>query len=79
MKNKVFTWVIKNEKGEVINRTSYNTGEEVKAVYYGKLEDIVKVITLKEFKEMATMEVLNRTSDKVNHKPITKAQIEEML
>ena len=79
MKNKNYTWVIRNEKGEMIKRTSYETGKEVNAVYYGKLEDIIKLITLKEFKEMATLEIYNNSFDKVNHRPITKEQIEKML
>ena len=79
MKNKNYTWVIRNEKGEMIKRTSYETGKEVNAVYYGKLEDIIKLITLKEFKEMATLEIYNNSFDKVNHKPITKEQIEKIL
>lgn len=79
MKNKMFTWVIKNEKGEIINRTKAYDNTENKAVYYGKLKDIVKIITLKEFKEMATLEILNNSYDKVNHKPITKEQLFEMI
>ena len=73
------TWVVKNSKGEVITTTSRNTLKEVKAVYYGKLNDIVKLITYKEFREMATLEVCNKGYDKVNHKPITKEEIERML
>ena len=79
MKNKNYTWVIKNEKGEIINRTSWKTNEEVKAFYYGKLEDVIKLISFKEWKEMATLEIYNNSCDKVNHKPITKEQIEKML
>lgn len=79
MKNKNYTWVIKNEKGEIINRTSWKTNEEVKAFYYGKLEDVIKLISFKEWKEMATLEIYNNSYDKVNHKPITKEQIEKML
>ena len=79
MKNKIYTWVIKNKKGEIINRTSYKTNQEVKAVYYGKLEDVIKLITFKEWKEMAALEIYNNSYDKVNHKPITKEQIEKML
>ena len=79
MKNKIYTWVIKNEKGEMIKRTSWNTNTEVDAIYYGKLEDVVKLITYKEFKEMATLEIYNNNYDNVNHRPITKEQIEKML
>ena len=79
MKNKNFTWIIKNEKGEMIKRYSYNKDMMVNAIYYGKLEDVVNSITLKEFKEMATLEIYNNSFDKVNHRPITKEQIEKML
>lgn len=79
MKNKNYIWVIKNEKGEIINRTSWKTNEEVKAFYYGKLEDVIKLISFKEWKEMVTLEIYNNSYDKVNHKPITKEQIEKML
>lgn len=79
MKNKNFTWVVKNEKGEMIKRYSCNKDMMVDAIYYGKLEDVINSITLKEFKEMATLEIVNNAYDKVNHKPITKEQIEMML
>ena len=79
MKNKDYVWEIKNEKGEIINRTSYKTNQEVEAVYYGKLKDVIKLITFKEWKQMATLEICNNSFDKVNHKPITKEQIEKML
>lgn len=73
------TWVVKNEKGEAVKTLSRDTGKEVDAVYYGTLEEVIQYITLKEFKEMKTLEILNRADDKVNHKPITKQQIEKML
>lgn len=79
MKNKNYTWIVKNEKGEIVKRTSQEDLREVGAMYYGKLEDVVKLITLREFKQMATLEILNNMYDKVNHKPITKEQIEKML
>ena len=79
MKNKIYTWVIKNEEGQIINRTSWNTNEETKAIYYGKLEDVIKLITYKEWKEMATLEIYNNSYDKINHKPITKERLEKML
>ena len=44
MKDKNFTWVIKNGKGEIINRTSCETGNEVVSAYYGKLEEVIKLI-----------------------------------
>lgn len=79
MKNTNQTWIIKNNKGEIINRMSYNLGKEVRSIYYGKLKDIIQMITYKEWLQMATIEVLNKGDDKVKHKPITKAQIENML
>ena len=79
MKNKNYIWVKKKKKGEIINRTSWKTNEEVKAFYYGKLEDVIKLISFKEWKEMVTLEIYNNSYDKVNHKPITKEQIEKML
>ena len=78
MKEKNYTWVIKNEKGEVIKHTN-SEYEEVNALYYGKLVDIVKIITYKEWKEMATIEIVNNDFDKINHKQFTKEQLEEML
>lgn len=79
MKNTNQTWVIKNKNGEIIKRTSYRTGEEVKAVYYGKLEDVVKVITYKEWLQLSTLEVLNKDNDKVKHRPLRKYDIEQIL
>lgn len=73
------TWVIKNAKGEVITTTSRDTLQENRAIYYGKLKDIVKLITYKEYREMATLEVCNKGFDNTNHKPITKEEIERLL
>lgn len=73
------TWVIKNAEGEVITTTSRDTLKENRAIYYGKLKDIVKLITYKEYREMATLEVCNKGFDNVNHKPITKDEIERLL
>lgn len=79
MKNKNFTWILKDKKGKPVMKTEETELMEVKAVYWGKLTDIIKLITLKEFKQMETLEIMNSFNDKVNHKPITKAQIERML
>jgi len=79
MKNKNYTWVIKNKEGVVIKRTSQKDCTENLAIYYGKLEDIIKLITYKEWLEMETLEIFNNTFDNVKHKPITKKQIEQML
>ena len=73
------TWVVKNERGEAIKRVDYQTGKEVQAVYWGKLKDIVKLISLKEFLEMATLEVVNKGGNNRNHKPITKEEIVRLL
>lgn len=77
MKNKNYTWVVRNDKGEVINKVSYQTGKIGKAIYYGKLEEIVNLISHKEWLEMATLEIYNNGFDKVNHRPITKEQLEK--
>lgn len=79
MKNKKYTWVIRDKKGKIINRTRWTDNQDVKSIYYGRLEDIIKLITFREWKQMATLEILNNYYDKVNHKPITKEKIEKML
>lgn len=73
------TWVVKNAKGQIVSKTDEQELMEVKSVYYGKLKDIVKLITLKEFMQMATLEVINKGGDERNHKPITKEEIEKIL
>lgn len=79
MKNKNYTWIVKDVNGEIVRRTSQEDLRDVGAMYYGKLEDVIKLITLREFKQMATLEIYNNSYDKVNHKPITKEQVEKML
>lgn len=79
MKNTNQTWVIKNKEGEIINRMSYNLGKEVRAIYYGKLKEVVQMITYKEWLQMATLEIVNKGNNKVKHRPITKYEIEQML
>lgn len=79
MKNKKYVWVVKNDKQEIITRTDEDNFKEKQSVYYGKLIDIVKIITFKEWKEMATIEIYNNSFDKVNHKPITKDELEKIL
>ena len=79
MKNKNYTWIIKDANGEVVKKTSQEDLKDVKAIYWGKLEDVVKLLTVREFKQMATIEIYNNGYDKVNHRPITKEQVEKML
>ena len=47
------TWVVKNTKGQIVMKTEETELMEVKAVYYGKLKDIVEDVkrTLKCYDE----------------------------
>ena len=78
MKNKMFTWIVKNEKGEAVKKLTLK-GELKDALYYGKLEEVIQYLSLKEYLEMATLEIINNAYDKTNHRPITKEQIVKML
>lgn len=79
MNNTNQTWVIKNKEGKVINRMSYNSGKEVRAIYYGKLKEVIQLITYKEWLQMATLEIINKGNDKVKHRPLRKRDIEKIL
>lgn len=53
----------------------YTDENRLKDVLYCKKDEIEKYITLKQYRELDHIEVMNRRNDKVKHRPIKKEEI----